>query len=46
MAIANQDARSSGDLCIRCHSPFGWMEGRSNPTDGSASRRPIGWRVV
>jgi hypothetical protein len=36
MAIANQDAPSSGDLCIRCHSPFGWVEGRSNPTDGSA----------
>jgi hypothetical protein len=36
MAIAEQDAPSSGDMCIRCHSPFGWLEGRSNPTDGSA----------
>ncbi|TPW16058.1 MAG: hypothetical protein FD129_792, partial [bacterium] len=36
LAIANQDAPSSGDLCIRCHSPFGWVEGRSQPTDGSS----------
>ena len=36
MTIANQDAPESGDLCIRCHSPKGWLEGRSTPTDGSA----------
>jgi hypothetical protein len=36
LAIANQDAPDSGDLCIRCHSPAGWLEGRSLPTDGSA----------
>lgn len=36
MTIANQDALFSGDLCIRCHSPAGWLEGRSTPTDGSA----------
>ncbi len=36
MTIANQDAADSGDLCIRCHSPAGWLEGRSFPTDGSA----------
>jgi hypothetical protein len=35
LAIANQDAPSSGDLCIRCHSPAGWVSGRSTPTDGS-----------
>jgi hypothetical protein len=35
MTIANQDAEFSGDLCIRCHSPGGWLEGRSTPTDGS-----------
>jgi len=35
MVIANQDAQFSGDLCIRCHSPGGWLEGRSTPTDGS-----------
>jgi hypothetical protein len=36
LAISNQDAPQSGDLCIRCHSPAGWLEGRSSPTDGSA----------
>lgn len=36
MAIANQDAAFAGDFCIRCHSPAGWLEGRSVPTDGSA----------
>ncbi len=36
LAIANQDAPESGDLCIRCHSPAGWVSGRSTPTDGSA----------
>ena len=36
LAVANQDAPESGDLCIRCHSPAGWLEGRSSPTDGSA----------
>jgi hypothetical protein len=36
MAIANQDAAESGDLCIRCHTPGGWLAGNSTPTDGSA----------
>ena len=35
LAIAEQDAPSSGDLCLRCHTPFGWMLGRSNPTGGT-----------
>ncbi|NNK83334.1 MAG: T9SS type A sorting domain-containing protein [Flavobacteriaceae bacterium] len=35
LTIANQDAAEAGDLCIRCHSPSGWLEGRSEPTDGS-----------
>ena len=35
LAISNQDAPESGDLCIRCHTPKGWLEGRSEPTDGS-----------
>jgi hypothetical protein len=35
LAIANQDAPGSGDLCLRCHTPFGWMSGRSQPTDGA-----------
>ncbi|MEE9294250.1 MAG: multiheme c-type cytochrome [Phycisphaerae bacterium] len=36
LAIANQDAAFAGDLCIRCHTPGGWISGRSEPTDGSA----------
>lgn len=36
LAIANQDVAFSGDLCIRCHAPNGWLGGRSTPTDGSA----------
>ncbi|MCF8367855.1 MAG: hypothetical protein K9G76_02345 [Bacteroidales bacterium] len=36
LTIANQDAPDVGDLCIRCHTPKGWLEGRSTPTDGSS----------
>lgn len=36
MTIAEQDAAFAGDLCLRCHTPGGWLEGRSVPTDGSA----------
>jgi len=36
LAIAEQDAAFVGDICIRCHVPGGWLEGRSVPTDGSA----------
>lgn|GEM_PF-412677 len=36
MAVSLQDVPESGDLCIRCHSPGGWLAGRSTPTDGSA----------
>lgn len=35
VAIAEQDFDGVGDLCIRCHSTAGWIEGRSTPTDGS-----------
>ncbi|MDM7916052.1 MAG: hypothetical protein QUU85_12420, partial [Candidatus Eisenbacteria bacterium] len=35
LVVAEQDASSSGDLCLRCHTPLGWLSGRSNPTDGS-----------
>lgn len=35
LAIANQDATAAGDLCLRCHTPAGWLSGRSVPTDGS-----------
>ena len=36
VAVAEQDFSGVGDLCIRCHSPDGWIGGRSTPTDGSA----------
>ena len=36
MDIANQDVAFAGDLCLRCHTPGGWLAGRSEPTDGSA----------
>jgi hypothetical protein len=35
LAVAEQDFDGSGDLCIRCHAPGGWLGGRSSPTDGS-----------
>ena len=35
-AVSEQDFSGSGDLCLRCHSPDGWISGRSTPTDGSA----------
>ncbi len=35
LAVAEQDAPGAGDLCLRCHTPFGWLSGRSNPTSGS-----------
>jgi hypothetical protein len=35
VAVAEQDFAGSGDLCLRCHSPEGWVGGRSTPTDGS-----------
>ena len=36
LTIAEQDMPFSGGMCIRCHSPGGWIEGRSTPPDGSA----------
>ncbi|MFT5424343.1 MAG: hypothetical protein ACI89L_002138 [Phycisphaerales bacterium] len=36
LSVANQDAAFAGDLCLRCHTPTGWLAGRTNPTDGSA----------
>jgi len=36
LTVAEQDAPGAGDLCLRCHTPGGWMSGRSNPTNGSA----------
>jgi hypothetical protein len=34
--IAEADAPGAGDLCIRCHVPKAWLEGRSTPTNGSS----------
>jgi uncharacterized repeat protein (TIGR01451 family) len=36
LAVANNDAPDAGDYCLRCHTPKGWLEGRSHPADGSA----------
>ncbi|MCQ1537073.1 hypothetical protein FTO70_15615 [Methanosarcina sp. KYL-1] len=35
LAVAEQDFDGAGGLCIRCHSPGGWLAGHSVPTDGS-----------
>jgi hypothetical protein len=35
-AIAQQDALFSGETCLRCHLPKGWLEGRSVPESGTA----------
>lgn len=37
LAIANQDAPHAGEMCIRCHMPKGWLEGRSVPEDATAT---------
>jgi len=34
LTVAEQDAPSVGDLCLRCHTPGGWQEGRSTDTSG------------
>lgn len=36
LAVANQDVVGVGDMCLRCHAPDGWLNGRCVPTDGSA----------
>lgn len=36
MAVANKYVNGVGEFCIRCHSPTGWLEGRSNPPTGEA----------
>jgi hypothetical protein len=36
LAIANQDVDFGGELCLRCHAPGAWLDGRSTPTNGSA----------
>ena len=39
LAIAEQDVPGVGEFCFRCHTPRGWLEGRSTPSDGSALNR-------
>ncbi|MBK7779678.1 MAG: hypothetical protein IPJ58_02600 [Ardenticatenia bacterium] len=34
--IANADAPGSGEYCLRCHMPEGWLAGRSRQADGRA----------
>jgi hypothetical protein len=41
-AVGNPNA---GDLCIRCHSPTGWLEGRSDPVNTSALTGDDFWGV-
>ncbi len=36
MAVSNAFAPNSGEFCLRCHTNKGWLEGRSEPADGSA----------
>ncbi len=36
LTVANNDAPGSGEFCLRCHVPTGWLSGRSQPADGSA----------
>jgi uncharacterized repeat protein (TIGR01451 family) len=36
LEVASHDAPGTGDYCLRCHVPKGWLEGRSRPGDGSA----------
>jgi len=45
MVIAEQDAPSSGDLCLRCHTPGGWQEGRSVDTSGGLVTELDRWGV-
>lgn len=33
--VANHDVPNSGDFCLRCHAPAGWLAGRSEPPAGS-----------
>ena len=35
LTIANQDVSGVGEFCWRCHTPKGWLEGRSTKADGS-----------
>lgn len=36
LAVAEQDFKGAGDICMRCHTSSGWLAGRATPSDGSA----------
>jgi uncharacterized repeat protein (TIGR01451 family) len=36
LRVAEIDAPGSGEYCLRCHTPRGWLQGRAAPGDGSA----------
>ena len=40
LAVAEQDFPSAGDLCLRCHSPAGWLGGRSGASAPATARLP------
>ena len=42
LAIANQDLSESGEMCLRCHAPGAWLDGRSTPADGPALNNNLG----
>jgi hypothetical protein len=35
LAIANQDAAFAGNLCLRCHTPGGWLAGHAEDPTGA-----------
>lgn len=36
LAVANKDMTSSGEYCLRCHSPMGWLAGHSEDFTGAS----------
>lgn len=36
LEVANHDAPDVGEYCLRCHTPLGWLAGRSTVADGQA----------
>ncbi len=36
LSVANHDAPNAGEYCLRCHTPIGWLMGRSASPDGLA----------
>lgn len=38
--IANADAAFSGEFCLRCHLPRGWLDGRHSPDSNASNMEP------